>query len=395
MSHYVKLCKINKEFRHLVLVLIISQLGSIFSQTAIFTLLVNINAPTWAISLSAAMGFIPPTIIAPFSGAFIEKYEKTKLLKLFLGIQLISVLSLLLINSLNDIYLLELLIFLRMGSSAMYFQTEKVLMPKIVAKNELIYANEFHSMIWSATYTIGMSLAGIFIYLFGIKISFIIDFLLFLTSIILINRLDIKEEIIKNSNKIFFMIKEGLTYLFSKKDLLKFVFLHGLIGATSYDALITLLAKNEYKGVISASLAIGFMGASKAFGIAIGPLFLSKFTNKNTIFYIFLAQFLSIVIWAICEFNFYLNLIGLFLTGFFTTTLWSYTFTKIQLICHKNFLGRIVAWIDTFYLSVATISSLLIGKLYEDNKFSLPLITFLLGSIFLFSAFFYKSIKDK
>lgn len=392
MDKYLALCKKNRNYKILVIVLIISQFGSWFSQAGIFTLLTKINAPVWAISLSAAMSFIPSIILSPFSGSIIEVTKKINLLKICLFIEMVCIFLLLFINSMSNFWFLQILIFIRMGSAMMYFQTEMSLLPKLLNKIDLKIANELHAILWSACYTLGMASAGMLIYLCGIKISFLIDFILFMIGNILIQKISFKEEILVKNQKVFLLIKEGLIYLFTKKEIFHRVMLHGLIGATSYDALITLLAKYNYKEVISASLAIGLMNSTRAIGLSVGPMLLTKFINKKGIFYLFIAQFLGISLWALLEFNFYLALIGLFFTGLFTTTLWSYTFSDIQLNCNPSFHGRIIAWIDTIFLGISTIVSFLIGKLFNLGL-NLSTITFLIGIVMFIGAYYYKFIQ--
>ncbi len=48
-----------------------------------------------------------------------------------------------------------------------------------------------------------------------------------------------------------------LRYIKNNKIILHLIFLHASMGLTSYDALITILAKIEYKELIAVPLAIG------------------------------------------------------------------------------------------------------------------------------------------
>ena len=123
------------------------------------------------------------------------------------------------------------------------------------------------------------------------------------------------------------MIKDGFIYIKNHKIILHLILLHSSVGLTAFDTLITLLAKNEYKYIISVPLAIGLTNASRALALMIGPFFISNKINKDTLIYIFIFQAFSIILWSFLQFDFYYSLIAVFLTGLTTTTLWSYTST--------------------------------------------------------------------
>lgn len=395
MKKYIQLLRKNRNIRLLSTVQLICQFGSWFSHTAIFTLLTQINAPVWAISLTAAMAFIPSVILAPFSGSIIEKFKIKNLLLCFLIFEACSVLMLLFVKSMDYFWLLEILVFTRMGTAAMYFQTEMTLLPRILDKEDLRTANELHSIIWSSCYTAGMGLAGAFIYFFGVRDSFLLDFCLYMVGIMLMLRLKIdEEESIEKGKKLFKMISEGLLYIKKNPLLIHLILIHGLIGATAYDALIALMAKYQYKEVLSASFVIGSMNMFRAIGLIIGPMILSKFTNEKTLFYLFLGQFAGIFIWAFLQFNFYIGILGMVCAGFFTSTIWSFTFTQIQTNCERTFQSRVIAWIDVIYLGISAGVSLAIGKLF-DAGFSTKMITIFMSLIFLFGAFYCKKIYKK
>ncbi len=65
--------------------------------------------------------------------------------------------------------------------------------------------------------------------------------------------------------------------------MLHLIFLHSCVGLTSFDALITILAKNEYKYVISVPLAIGISNAVRAVALMMGPVIISKYVTKENV----------------------------------------------------------------------------------------------------------------
>ncbi|WP_086252512.1 MFS transporter [Campylobacter devanensis] len=388
MKKYYILLRYKPNLRILSSVQLICYFGMWFSHTGIFALLIELDAPVWAITLAAAMAFIPNVLLAPINGVIVDKFSPKKLMMFMLFIEIITVFMLIFIDDISLLWLLFIIIFVRMGVGVVYFQTEMSLLPNLMTKKNLKLANEIHSIIWAVSYTAGMGLAGIFIHYFGIKASFLFDFGLYIVGLGLISRLKAPVVIKTTSQNIFNMMKDGLGYIRANPVLMHIIFLHSFVGVTAYDNLVALMAKYQYKEIMSISLIIGFMNMTRAISLVVGPMILSKFIDNKTLIWLFIGEFLGIGLWAVLQFDYYLGLIGLVAAGFCTSTLWSYTFTILQNSCDKRFYGRVIAYKDmVYYLASATIS-FMIGILYESG-ISLAMITFLMAVIFLFGALYY------
>ncbi|ALJ17204.1 MFS transporter [Campylobacter jejuni] len=392
--NYIELLKNNKNIRILASVQFIVYFGAWFSQTGVFTLLVELNAPTWATATSAMLAFLPGVLLAPINGVIVEKNKPKKLLLSMISIELISIFCLIFVTSLSMLWLLFILIFIRLCVASIYFQAEMSLLAKILTPQELKLANEMHSVIWAISYTAGMASAGIFIYFLGVKTAFLFDCILILIGISFLVRLSIPDFHQKTQSRFFTMIKEGFFYVLNNKIIFHLILLHAFIGLTAYETLVTLLAQHQYKEVLSAALVIGVLNAVRACSLAIGPMVLSKFINDKNLFYMYLGQGLGIILWALTQFNFYISFLGLIGAGFFTSALWAYTYTMIQKNADKEYHGRVIAYTDMIYLSFSAIISMLMGFLFEIGL-SLELITGLLGMIFIFAAFYWKWFYKK
>ena len=365
--------------------------GVWFSHTGIFTLLITLDAPVWALTLSAAMAFIPGVVIAPFSGILVDKFSPKPMLVVMMAVETISVFMLVFINSLDYLWLLLLIIFVRNGVGGMYFQVEMSVLPKILSKESLKLANEIHSIIWAVSYTAGMGLAGVYIHFFGIKSAFLLDGMLYIFSfffLYFLNLQGLKPELIERPLE---MLKNGLIYLKENKLIVHLIFLHAFVGITAYDALIALLADYKYANLLSASLIIGLLNASRSLSLMFAPALLSKFINKNTLVYVYIGQGLGIIIWAFSLQNFYLALVGIVFAGFCTSSLWSYTYTLLQKNCQKEFYGRVIAYNDMVFLGFSALISFAIGFLYELGL-SVEIIATFMGSLFFVGAIYYRIV---
>lgn len=119
--NYRKLFKEHKVIRDLSLVQFISYFGAWFSNVAIYTMLVNFGSSALAISVVTAMHFLPAVLIAPFSGAIIDRFKIKPLMLFLLLVEFIMTLSFLLIDSKEELWLLLIFIFIRMSSASIVF----------------------------------------------------------------------------------------------------------------------------------------------------------------------------------------------------------------------------------------------------------------------------------
>jgi len=369
----------------------IAYMGAWFSNVAIYSMLVDFNASAFAISLVTAMYFLPAVILSPFSGTFVDRVDPKKLMMILLFSELAMTISFLTIKSIDDVSMLLLFLFIRTSSASMFFTSEMTLMPKLIKGEALVKANELHSIIWSFTFTAGMALGGVVVHSLGIKSAFIIDSSMFIISILILSKIDFDIEIKKVTQTIFSSIKDGYDYIVAHKEIIKLIFLHGSVGLTAFDTLVTLLANYHYKYIIAVPLAIGLSNATRALALMIGPLVIQRWVSKTNLFYIFVFQGIFIIIWGFVQNNFYSGLVGIFFTGLLTTTLWSYTYALIQEKVEHNYLGRVLAYNEMIFMLSNVFTTLFIGIMV--SFIDLMWITIILGVLFILVGFYYRSQK--
>lgn len=376
--------------RQLSLLQVIAYFGAWFSNVAIYTMLVNFGSSALAISVVTAMHLLPAVIIAPISGVIIDKFRIKPLMLSLLVTELCMTLLFLTIDNKDELWILMILIFIRMGSASMFFSTEMSLLPKLISGTALQKANEIHSIIWSFTFAFGMAMSGVVVNSYGIKTAIVLDALFFITAIVVFLNINFKVEIIHTKETVLSMIKDGFLYIKKSKVVIHLILLHASVGLTSFDALVTLLAKNEYKYVIAVPLAIGITNAVRAFALMIGPLFITNWVNKERLFYILIFQGVAIILWGLFQANFYIALIAVFFTGFTTTTIWSMTYAFIQENVEQRYLGRVISYNDMVFMLSNVITTLFIG--FMASWTSLEVITIILGAGFFAFAVYYKRI---
>lgn len=387
---YRELLKTHKVVRQLSAVQFIAYFGAWFTNVAIYSMLVKFGASPILIATVAAMHLIPGIVLSPFNGSIVDRIEVKKLMMILLSVELCMTLGFLLINSLDDVWLLLLLLFIRMGSASMFFTTEMSLLPKLLKGEALVKANEIHSIIWSFTFTAGMAIGGIIVSIFGEKISFLIDGVFFLTALVILSQIHFNVQMETVHKSIINSIRDGVLYIKENKHLLHYMLLHASVGLTAFDTLVTLLADYEYKLILAVPLAIGITNSVRAFALMIGPLLISNWVTKERLLYIFIIQGITIIIWAFIQNNFYLGLVGMFLTGIVTTTIWSYTYAMLQNQVEGKYLGRVLAYNEMVFMIANVTTTFFIGIL--ATFVSLNIISILLGVAFLFVAYYYNRV---
>jgi len=378
----------------LSLIQLISYFGTWFSQVAIFSMIVAYGADEITIALTAAMAMLPAVILAPLIGIIIDRIHFKKLMLILLLIEISMTLGFIFINSLEYIWVLMILIFLRSSAASMLFSAEMALFPKLVQGKMLKNTNEIHSIIWSLCYASGMAVGGIATHFMGFDTAFLIDAILYGIAVLLLLGLQLSLEKIQHTDSNWKMFKDGFSYMIENKKILHLILLHAAIGLTSFDALITLLADFRYKEFIAVPLAIGWMNATRAIGLMIGPFIISRIISKENLHYFFILQGLAIMLWSMLEYNFYLALIALFITGFFITTLWSYTYLLIQEETDAHYMGRVISYNDMFFMLSNVATAMFIGYAAKWGL-SLEGITFTLGMGFIVVAVYYLWFKKQ
>ncbi len=388
---YLKILK-NPLFFRLSLVQLLVYFGSFFTGVAIYTLVLNFQATPVQNALIVA-SFSIPGLFGVINGSLVDKFNLQTFMRICLIFEMLFTSLFLTITNPSQIYLLMLFIIFRMSMAFLFFTSQMSLFPQIAKdEDELKTLNELHSIIWSSTYAIGMSLGGVVVNYFGVYNTIKLDIALFVVAIFLFFsiKFNLKQ---KKKQKLSHLIIGGFRYLKKNPLLLKLMLLHSSVALTSFDTIINLLTDINYKNIIAIPLAIGFLNGTRAFALMIGPLFVSKYVNKLNLHIFLSLQGFIIIIWSFLKDNFYLSLAWMLVLGFLTTTLWSYTYTMIQTKTKKEYLGRVVAYNDTIFMSVGIVVSYFSGYFYQIG-FSLQSIIMILGILFiLFGYYYYKKLR--
>jgi hypothetical protein len=239
-----------------------------------------------------------------------------------------------------------------------------------------------------------MAVGGVVTYYFSYDTTFMIDVALYVVASWLLLGLQLSLKPIEHTQTALAMMKSGFYYLKNHKKLIHLIFLHATIGLTAFDTLITILADLHYKYIVAIPLAIGWMNAVRAVGLAVGSVLFSKHVDEKNLHYIFAIQGLTILAWAFVQHNFVYSLVGIFMVGLLATTLWSYTYFMIQKEIETEFLGRVIAYNDMIFMLSNISITLFVGYMAQKGM-ELRYITITMGIGFILTAGYYFWFKRK
>jgi len=390
-NNYVEVLK-HPIVARLTLIQFISYFGTWFSQVAIASMMLSYGASELAIAYIFMMLMLPAVILAPISGWIIDKVPFKKLMGTLLIVEIIMTLFFMTVNSINDLNMLMLFVFIRSTAASILFAAEMALFPKILQGEILKKTNEIHSIVWSVCFAAGMALGGLVTYYFGYDTTFLIDVTLYTLAFFLLLGLKLSLEPIEHTESAFKMMKSGFLYLKNHKKLMHLIVLHSSIGFTSFDTLITLLADLNYKYIIAIPLAIGWINATRALAMTIGPLLFSKYINEKNIHFFFALQGLAIILWSFMQHSYLLSLIGMLMVGLLSTSLWSYTYYMLQQEIELKFLGRVIAYNDMIFMISNILVTLFVGYAAKLGM-ELTYITIVMGCGFIATSFYYLWFK--
>ncbi len=392
---YYQLLKNNPRIRTLWFINLVSGFGSWFSVVAVYTLLIGFNVSPLVLAVAAAFHWLPGALQAPITGTVVDRSDTKRLMLILLAIEAFTTLAMITIDAPELVWLLLVLIFVKMSSASFFFTAEMALVPSLVSKEELRLANDVNSITWSVTFVVGMASGGLYVEYVGVTEAFLLDASTFIVAFLLVLGLDIPRVAAKHAESFFHFVKAGFFYLKNHPFLIHLILLHATVGFTAFDALVSLLAKNYYAATVSEPLAIGFINAVRALGLALGPfLFIAFKDQKKLLGLLLFLQAGALFFWSEMQTDYYLSLIGSFVVGLFTTSIWSLTYSLLQSAVDKAYYGRVIAYNDMVFLLTNAAISLMIGILAQSGV-ALEHITAVLAGLFLLSALYFRLIRSK
>lgn len=336
MSHLLDLSilKTNRDFTLLYLGQFISFIGTMITSVALPFQIYQLTESTLMVGLLSLVQLLPLLITALLGGVFADRYNRRGLViisefLLAVGCLLLALNSILTHPSISVMFIVASLMSAITGLHRPAFDS---IIQQIVKPEDYKKVGALGSFKFSFCMIIGPAIAGLIIAQYGIVITYVIDLLTFIISLLNLSLMHtIPKPIVKEHPSILVSLKQGLSFAFSRQELMGsyFVDFFAMIFAMP-NALLPAIAQ-QFGG----AKTLGLLYAAPAVGSLIIS-FVSGWTAK--INHDGRAIAVSAALWgaAIIGFGlanslwlslFFLALAGAFdaISGIFRSTLWNNT----------------------------------------------------------------------
>lgn len=366
---YRSILRENKSFRNLFYALSVSTLGDWFYNVALMGLMYARTNSPFMVSLILLSGALPRLLFSPLVGAFIDRFNKKKIMVLTDFIRGTLIVFMILLA--NHLVALFIIVILNSIAGIFFNPSRQAVLPGIVKKEQLAVANSLSNVVYGVTGIFGASLGGVVSALFTYKAAFLINSISFFLSATLVFFTfipDLKDQVQKRE-PYFKSIIEGYKFILRSKIVFSLVFAGlswGLVGG-AYQVLIVIYGAKVFH---AGDFGIGLLYSGEGLGMLIGSLLVAKYFSTNT------EQMIKVFGWSyLVQGTFFLFfilsghlLLGvifvfmMYIAGGIITPLDS---TLIQTFTPQNLLGRVFTFHTATYSSLMQLSIFTTGLLLE------------------------------
>ena len=270
---YLQLVTQNKNFRWLWLSQIVSNFGDWFGLLALYALIQRYSDSEFLLGLIIVVKMLSLALFSPIAGYLTDRYNRRQIM-IFCDLSRgVIVLGLLLIRSVELLWLAYFLTAIQMMISALFEPAKTSSIPNITTSDELVQANILSAASWSIIFTTGMAIGGFATGLFGTDVVFILNSISYLISGWFIWMAIVRQETTGKNNfeSPWSGMKEGFRFLFSQKHVLRPAIAKGTytIGSGALVYMLILVAEDV---LLMGSIGLGLLYASRGIGTGIGPV---------------------------------------------------------------------------------------------------------------------------
>jgi MFS family permease len=190
---YFALLRENRDFRHLWMAQLVSELGDWFYSLAIYDLLLKVTGSGQAVGFAIIIQLLPWFFMTPVAGFLADRFPRRHLMIVADIVRGVVVLGLLLVRTTGDIWLVYALLGVEVIFASIFEPARNALLPNLTRPAELLPANALSSATWSFALTIGAALGGAVTALLGRDVAFVVNSLSFFGSALLLQRIRVVE----------------------------------------------------------------------------------------------------------------------------------------------------------------------------------------------------------
>jgi MFS family permease len=386
LQSYIRLLRENPNFALLWYSQMVSLLGDWFNTIALSILVSQFTGGSGlAISLFLMARFFPPLVFGPLAGVLVDRHNRQRILVLCDLLRAGVVLSFLLVNSPNQLWIIYVLTFVQFTLSALFEPAQSAIIPALVKREDLVLTNTVTNVTWSAMLAFGAIVGGSVTAILGIQFALVVDALSFVIAAYLLSRIKIDAPIAIETSvegeKSTGGLLEGLRYIRKHPTVAAILTIKGGGSIGNIDTLMTIYATQLFILGSSGQLSLGILYCAYGIGAVMGPLALNRVNDgsisrmRNLILIGFILTSLGwILLWGGNTIAFIAFAIVIRAMG--GSINWTYSSVILQKSVPDNYLGRVFAVDLTVFQLVTVISTIAHGWIIDvmNNRPYFPLL---------------------
>ena len=348
---YFRLLNQNHSFRNLWYGQVVSELGDWLNSIAIYALILKLSDSGMAMAGAMMAKLLPIVLVSPIAGVVVDRVSRKTVMIVSDLLRCIVVLGFLLVEDRDALWLVYALVIVEISLSGFFEPARSAIIPSLVPKKDLVIANALSGSTWSVMLAFGAALGGVIVYLFGIKVAFILDASTFILSAWFLSKIPSqKKSTKKDSSKHtgYQELLDAMRFLMAEPMVLVLSLLKaGLAVAGGIMTLIPLMASQVLS--VSLSLGIGILYSARGLGAALGPILVKRIFGETA----------SVLQWAIAgafflkafsylfiaaSHNLWTLSLGVALATLFGSIIWVFSSALIHISAPDNYLGRIFSF---------------------------------------------------
>jgi Arabinose efflux permease len=349
-----------------------SLIGTWMQVVAMSWLVYHLTNSALLLGLVGFFSQIPAFFLTPFSGVFIDRWNKHRILVITQTFSMLQalVLAILTLSGMINIWHIVVLSLCLGFINAFDMPARQAFVVEMVEKrSDMANAIALNSAIVNTSRLIGPAVAGVLVALVGEGYCFLINAISFMAVIAALLAMKIKKfHPVKSDNNILRDVREGFRYAFGSKPIRSLLLLLGLVSFAGmpYTVIMPIFAEVILKGN---SYTLGFLMASTGIGALIGGMYLA--TRKTVLG---LGKILAaaaaifgtgLILFGISK-NLWLSLAMMLFTGFGMIINIAAVNTILQTITEDDKRGRVMSFYSMAFIGMTPFGNLLAGGLAES-----------------------------
>ena len=157
---YAALVRGNRNFRFLWLGQVVSQLGDWFNAIAVYALLLDLTGSATAVATMMVVQQLPSAVLGPWAGAFVDRFDRRRVMIVADACRAVIVLGLLLVDSASTIWLAYVIVGGAVLATSFFEPARSAILPSLVSRDELLPANSLSSATWAVMLAVGASVGA-------------------------------------------------------------------------------------------------------------------------------------------------------------------------------------------------------------------------------------------